>query len=281
MADAGDSATASKAIETLTTLFGAGNLEASVGAVASALALLFSGLAATGVLAMVMVNLVKILFEPRRHLHRWFVLQEMYHGLRTHHRHDEDHVEEALDRVEDITLELTTGGDPALLYRLATEQLVGQLKAAANIATSWPSFPRKPTNGDGAEAAEPPRSDEQIPSHREVVEAWGANLRSAEVDAFCDESLPVPDGFAKRNEFEAHVLSIIDANLAGLQLRIEYWWTLFVQLLAISISTGTILILVEKASIGWALFAIWGGMLAPFSHDLATSLRGIATKPSK
>ena len=217
----------------------------------STLLLIATGLAAVGLFAKVVVDLLKQSLEPRIYFNRAFVRDHMQESLG---EKLDDPVEYTshLDAAEDRLLQLTTAGNLDLLFRMPVEELIAQIKIVTNIALSWP--------GDSAGFHQ---------SNRSVLLAFTKGLTESELDRF-EKSQP-------KDPIRTYVSSIVDSNLSSLQLRIDYWWRLSMKVLSVIISIALIMMLGGMTLEGLA-FATLAGLFAPFAHDFVGGLTKVKNR---
>ena len=221
----------------------------------STLILILTGLAAVGLLAKVIVDLIKQVLEPRIYFNRALVRAHMRKSLAGHIEGDVD-LETVVDEVETRILQLTTAGNADLLFRMPVEKLISQLKAVTNIALSWP--------GD---------CDWSVYENRSILRAFAKGLSRGNFDDLF-ESHRNGKG---TDPIRQYVKSIVDSNLNGLELQIDYWWSVILHILSVLVCIA--LTVVFGGFTGpWMLFALLAGLFAPFANDLAGRLSGVKNR---
>lgn len=79
-------------------------------------------------------------------------------------------------------------------------------------------------------------------------------------------------------EKEAYFTGIVNSNLSALQIRMNYWWRMALQVLSILISGVLIFIFADLNPAKALFFSVIGGFIAPFAHDLVGPLRKITSR---
>lgn len=195
---------------------------------------LMVALAAIGVLSMALIEIIRLILQPRCLVNYFFFAR----SLPSQHQ-------SALDEI----VLLSTGGDALLLYRLPIERMVGQINAAAQIALAYPS------------------------TYRETIFALGQNADNHDLETVVNEDLKTenPQAYA---EARNRVSNMIQRNLDALQLRINGYWSRGTQFAAIGLSTALIWIFVSPSvespneAARFFLISVAGGMVAPVAKDI-------------
>lgn len=252
-------------------------LLASVDEITSYLILLFTGLAAVGVLAGAIVDIIKLFLQPRKAFNQYMVHRILYSAL------TQDDAEQSIDpvrQIESMIVTLSTGGEMGVFYAQTAANVVSQLRTSVGIVLADP-------------IQEFEFFEEKCIS-RKLISAWAKPIKARRVEQYI-RNLGELHGCAKGAESEngsiseeqrkrlqeevdrdhTYLASIIDSNLSGLQLRMEFWWKFWMQLLAVIVSAAIISTAVcstSSISVPWVAFSIVGGLLAPVSHDILGKL---------
>lgn len=212
-------------------------------------------LAAVGVIAMAMLELLKALLRARKHYHRWQV--QRWIGDESAYRH---------------LLTLAVGGEAnaGALFDQPTEKMMGQIQSAANIAiefpTSYPGLFQFMTT-----LSEHQGTQEDANKWKEYVDR--ATQGTIDKDKRDDQQL-VRDGTQARARLDHLVARRLDA----FQTSISYQWALWNQVVSVIFGTGTLwyaLSFYPKAPPEAYVLAIIGGMVAPFAKDVVSALSGL------
>ena len=184
-----------------------------------------------GVLSAAFVEAFKAVARPRAWYHRWKVLGWLNND------------QESYDQL----IKLATGGDESTLMFLPTDQLMGQINAAIQIALQDPG------------------REEFQPLIRQVTKV----ARSSDVDGLLKE--PTDD---QRMELVPKILPFVQRNLDGLQLHIQTRWALKLQALSLVTSAVIVFLSLEGYRLPeMIVISLIGGMLAPIARDLVMAIR--------
>lgn len=184
-----------------------------------------------------------------------------------------------LKEVSQQLLRLATGGHRSALYNLPVERLAGQLNVAAQIALEYPTKHKLllAALAGGAESSDLNRVLESTPQFR--TEGQPSTDQIDWVDA--------------RNR----VAHQIQRNLDALQIEMVRRWRLFMQLCAIGISTGLMLVAAlllyprgtwqgmtpKGEAIDIAVVSVLGGLLGGFfariARDLLAAIEAVRSGP--
>ena len=202
---------------------------------------LVAALAAIGIFAMAIIEIVKLIFQPRYLLQKFIFVQWLTENNRS--------------AAQDI-IRLSTGGHERLLYQLPIERMVGQIDAAAQIALSYPS------------------------NYRNIIYALAQNADSNDLEAITADNQQA-ENLQSFSDARNRIANMIQRNLDALQLRIEGYWARGSQIAAVVLSTALIWIYVAPAAQDTAdylqvfAFSIAGGMVAPVAKDILGVLRTV------
>jgi hypothetical protein len=214
-------------------------------------------LAAVGVIAMALLELLKALSRARRHYHRWQVQQWI--GKEAAYR---------------SLLTLTVGevANAGALFDQPIEKMMGQIQSAANIAIEFPenyfdlfTFLTTCTESQATQG--------DMNKWAEYIARASKGTIAKEVSA--DQQL-VRDATQARARLDHLVARKLDA----FQTTTAYQWALWNQTFSVAFGTFIlwyVMILDESKTVpGWAYgFAIIGGMVAPFAKDVVSALSGL------
>jgi hypothetical protein len=166
------------------------------------------------------------------------------------------------------------------LFDQPVDKMMGQVQAAANVATDFPDVyskfydflskipePYASVNKNKAAGAD-------IPSDAEV---WKAYIASPDAGTLTPSDPRVQDAMQAR----ARIDHLVARKLDAFQNRTSYSWARRNQYYAVLLSaiflTGLLVYL--KVPLLWAVvLAFFGGMIAPFAKDIVSGLSGIKTK---
>lgn len=223
-------------------------------------------LAAIGTLAMAFIEMLKGMFSLRRIFHR----KQVNDWIPDHNTQQE-------------LLILAAGGAryADVLYDQATERMMGQIQAAANLSLEYPDrYPHiyafltkedlemKSLQGTGA------------PSDSKV---WaGFALQSAQPKALDDQ---VEQDSRAAQQARVRLGNLIARRLDTFQNRTQFHWARLNQTASIIVGAGlSAYVLIPTGTMAgkdsFAVFALslMAGMLAPFAKDVVTAVSGIRTK---
>ena len=211
-------------------------------------------LAAVGVLAMALLELLKGLLRLRKYYHRsrvrrWMGTQPAYGSL----------------------LALTVGAEANAdaLFDQPLSKMMGQIQAAATVALEFPlsypeffgfmtALPEQPVVGDD-------------------VQKWKVYIARAEKgelnkDNPADQQL-IRDGTQARARLDHLVARKLDA----FQSVSEYRWALLNQIVSVAIGTLILCYVMAQLDVPAAAYAVavMGGLAAPFAKDVASALSGL------
>lgn len=211
-------------------------------------------LAAVGVLAMALLELLKSLLRLRKHYHAsrirgWIRDWSVYRSL----------------------LALAVGGEDnaGALFDQPTAKMMGQIQAAANIAIEFPeSYP------------EFFHFMTALPEHqaaKDDVEKWTAYAARAARGGINKENMADQQLIRNGTQARARLDHLVARKLDAFQTTTEYRWTLLNQ--AVSVALGTLVlwyVLAQLKAPGAAyVIAVVGGMVAPFAKDVVSALSGL------
>ncbi len=253
-------------------------LSTSVDSLASEIFIILGGLTAVGFLAATTLDLIKNVLQPKVAFHKLLLHRIFQSRYQSHNKDFLDFLrkEEAqvppkyknwfanlaarhttldalgkgqfVELVESRISKTTTGGDVDLLYSYSAELMVAEIRGAVSLALS------QPRNTDNVA----------------VVVALSDNVPN-------EDLFDVLSGLVISEDRRQHIESLIDGNLKGLQSQLVFYWRWIMHVSSVALSVGLIWSL-SPGTIGWLIFAIAGGLIAPFAHDLS-SLVGKALKP--
>ncbi len=224
-------------------------------------------LAAIGTLAMAFIEMLKGVFSLRRIFHRKQVAEWVSDS----------------STLNELLLLSAGGGRYAdVLYDQATERMMGQIQAAANLALEYPDryphiyafFTKEDLEMKSLQASGAV-SDSKV---------WaGFAMQTAQLKAL-DEKAAEPDSRAAQ-QARVRLGNLIARRLDTFQNRTQFRWARLNQ--GASIMVGAALsayILISAGTMqgkdSFAIFALslMAGMLAPFAKDVVTAVSGIRTK---
>ena len=238
------------------------DLQTAVNAFADSWLPLLGGLAAVGVIAMALVELLKAVF----------FLRFVYHNLRFRYwlnnqckkfatKFPDDPAPDADTALKQL-VELATGGDAMSLFNLKADRFAGQLNAAVQVMLAYP---------DG---------------YSHPIKAMAVAASKSDLDIFLSPQASDADQEAKRaySDSRTRISNIIQRNLDALQIKFSGLWELLMQFGAIVISFILILIVLQfptknpaltalGSHFSWVVFAVIGGMIAPVASNLVSALK--------
>ena len=211
-------------------------------------------LAAVGVLAMALLELLKGLLRLRRYYHRgrvrhWMGAESAYSSL----------------------LALTVGAqaDADALFYQPLSKMMGQIQAAATVALEFPSSYPEFFGFITALPGQPVASDDVQKWKLYAARAEAGNLNK---DDAADQQL-IRDGTQARARLDHLVARKLDA----FQSASEYRWALLNQM--VSVVIGTLILWYVMAQLGAPVaayaVAVMGGLAAPFAKDVVSALSGL------
>lgn len=211
-------------------------------------------LAAVGVLAMALLELIKGVFRLRRHYHaaqvkNWIADDSVYRSL--------------------LALAVGGEGNAGALFDQTTSKMMGQIQSAANIALefpdNYPEFFRHITRIPGQDGIE------------RDMESWRTYcLRATRGDLSKDN--PADQQLIREGtQARARLDHLVARKLDAFQNATEYRWALINQI--ISVVLGTMILwyaLSETDAPRWTyVLAVMGGLVAPFAKDVVSALSGL------
>ena len=203
---------------------------------------LVAALAGVGIFAMALIEIFRLIFQPRLFLNRAIVRR----WLTTSGQVD----------AEAQIVKLSTGGNAYLLYSLPVERMAGQINAAAQIALAYPA------------------------TYPTVITALAANSEPTDVDVVTggQATAPSPQDYA---EARNRVANMIQRNLDALQIRINGYWSRGLQVASVVVSVLLILVFLSPSAVTVEdylrviIFAVIGGMVAPVAKDILSTLKKV------
>ncbi len=220
----------------------------------------FAVLVAVSTLAMALAEVVKAVFDLRRHFHQW----RLQRWLGERHA-------EVLPEL--LYLAIGTRDHESVLCGQDLPKMMGQMQAAARVALDYPEhFPKLYgflVSTDVGAAVHPSDKDPETWS-RSARHSRAGGVTPGVADA---APPPSPADAAQAAQARARLSNLVSRKLDGFQLRTEYWWARDNQLLATVISIVVMWNAVGMASpdADWVLklmLGLLGGLLAPFMKDL-------------
>lgn len=210
-------------------------------------------LAAVGVLAMALLELIKGLLRLRR----------FYHATQVRKWMEDDSAYRSL-------LALAVGGEhnAGALFDQSTSKMMGQIQAAVNIALefpeSYPEFFRHITRVPGQAGVE---TD---------IQSWRAYSSRAVKGDLSNENTADQQVIREGTQARARLDHLVARKLDAFQNATEYRWALINQV--ISVLLGTMILWYALAGTGapkaaYAV-AVMGGLVAPFAKDVVSALSG-------
>jgi hypothetical protein len=176
---------------------------------------------------------------------------------------------------------LTTDCDSAALYSLPIEQLCGQINAASQVILDYP-LRHWDLLRCLASQSDPNDLASINPPNPATLLARKALLRKPAVTLTDDEHNQVDDLVAARNRLSHQIQRAVDA----LQISIGFRWKFWMQLASIVLSAVLAALAVvasghplSSAHAIWfiVLAAIFSGVLAPITRDLAATIEQVRT----
>lgn len=224
-------------------------------------------LAAIGTLAMAFIEMLKGVLSLRQIFHRKQV---------------REWVSDSSTLNELLVLAAGGRGYADVLYGQATERMMGQIQAAANLSLEYPDrYPHTYTFFTKEDLEMKSLQASGAPSDSKV---WaGFAIQSAQPKAL-DEKAAEPDSRAAQ-QARVRLGNLIARRLDTFQNRTQFRWARLNQ--AASIIVGAALsayaLIPAGAMEGKDAFAVFAlsllaGMLAPFAKDVVTAVSGIRTK---
>jgi len=206
---------------------------------------LVAALAAVGVFAMALIEIFRLIIQPR-----WILNQSIFKRWLAQANQL---------KAESEIVNLATGGSAYLLYSLPVSQMAGQINAAAQMALAYPA---------------------RYPS---IIRALGHNADNLDLDLLISgptENNDLQEVASARNR----VSNMIQRNLDALQIRIKGIWARSMQAAAVIVSITLILVFaitsdqeIESYS-SLIVFAIFGGMVAPVAKDILAALKTVKNR---
>lgn len=227
-------------------------------------------LAAIGTLAMALIELLKGLAAVRRRFHRYQFARWIS--------------DEAARR--ELTV-LATGGEryADVLFDQATDRMLGQIQAAANLSLEFPDrYPHAYAFFTHPDLAQHSAPAELEASDSEVWARFASGMAAPG-----SEPAVVPHAAAdNRAAQQARVRlgHLIARRLDSFQNRTQYLWARGNQGASIIVGTGLSLYALTRTTSAatprdfamLVALALLAGMLAPFAKDVVTAISGIRTK---
>lgn len=225
-------------------------------------------LAAVGTVTMALIELLKSVFDIRLNFHQWRVKKWIGDSA----AHDELLLVASGGMVEMIAqtglTTFATGETPLAdaIYDQPTEKMLGQFQAAVNLIMDFPNlypkayeFIASPLPGHGTSG--------DMELWREVA----GKLAAGEA---------VPDERSRAaTQARARINTIVARRLDGFQNATQYLWAELNQ--RASFLLGAVLIILlsgPSPGLHAVLFAVIGGLVAPFAKDVVSALSGLKTK---
>lgn len=193
-------------------------------------------LVAVGILTSALVEAFKSIAQPRAGYHRYKVLRWVNRDAGNYQ----------------TLVNLATAGDETTLMRLPTDQLMGQINAAVQIAVQA--------------VIQDPTQDAYASLIRTIGNVAPPNLVNALIGPDTTEE--------DRQRAAPRLLPFIQRRLDGLQLSIESRWKTYLQWLAVAVGAGIIFLTMfdEVNFITLVGMSLVGGMVAPIARDIVAAI---------
>ncbi len=222
-------------------------------------------LAAVGTITMALIELVKAVLHARLFFHRVMITRWI----------GDD------GAVRDELLQLAVAGakNAAALYDQASEKMMGQIQAAANVALDFPAvYPRLYgfLTAGSAQAG--------MDTDQEKWRRFAARMTQG-IPAEATARAQFEADSRESTQARARLGNLVTRRLDALQTRLEYRWARLNQLTGLV--AGTVLLWAtlpatgDGKPIGWETrltIAVFGGLVAPFAKDVVTALTGLRTR---
>jgi len=236
------------------------NINAFVSKIADQAVPFGTAMAAIGVVTMAFIQTIKDMLPVRRWFQRYFVQNWLKRGFST-----PEAAFDALMSSERDLIKLTAAGDVDAFYDLATEQLCGQINAAAQILVEYPSRYRSLL--DCLAAGADPEDIAKLVSPPDFV--------SLDRDALSQgQQKEVTAVFDARNRLSHYIQRNIDA----LQISMGFRWKFLLQIVSFAISFAIAFFGVFQINrpdhlVAGLLVGGMAGFLAPVARDLVAALQ--------
>lgn len=233
-------------------------LQVGIGDVSAEIGSILVGLAGVGLFSLAVVNLIKAFLEPRYHFHRSMVRAWLSNGLERNLGADQLGIKDQVDKLEEFVIEFSTGQELTLFYHQPSENLITQIGTAISIALENPHW-----NEHAAVLYK------LVPSkHQRILDEYlDLSLKSKQF-------LPNDTRWKTKEILSTRLQNVMDGCVKGLALKLDFYWKLCMQLLAIAISITTIAVIAEF-SIRYMVLAIFAGFLAPIAHDMLSGFKAV------
>lgn len=238
------------------------DLQSAVTAFSNSWLPVVSGLAAVGVIAMALIELLKSVFNLRRQYQR-YAFKKWLDGQSAKFAKNFAEIDAPQSKIALAQIVgLATGGDENSLFDLKIDRFAGQLNAAVQVMLAYPA------------------------NFKDGIKILAVSASEADLKAFLNGPAANADADARRAyaEIRTRISNVIQRNLDAIQISVGKRWERWLHVASIVVSVILILAFFRFDPPGFAagnkmaigsliLFALLGGMVAPVASNLVAALK--------